>query len=91
MMIQVTNSARSQLQSAIAALARRSGSHTTRFVRDAVALLANPAAIERAATPIAGFPGLPASEVVLHGVRLFFRTVDDTLWLIGAWRTQDRV
>jgi len=84
MMIQVTDTARSQLRTAVGALARRSGAAAVQFVREISAL--NRAAIEKAA-PVAGFPELPVSEIVLHGYRLFFRTADATLWLTGVWRT----
>ncbi|MFC2105503.1 hypothetical protein ACFLS0_01985 [Candidatus Bipolaricaulota bacterium] len=89
MTIQATNSARLQLQSVVRALTWRSAVQAAQFVREMAAVLANRAAIEKTATPIAGFPELPTSEIVLHGYRLFFRTANGTLWLTGVWRTSD--
>lgn len=86
MTIRATDSARLQLRVAIEAMTRKHGTGAAQFVSEVVALLANRAAIEEAATPIAGFSGLPVSEIVLHGVRLFFRTANGTLWLTGVWR-----
>ena len=89
MTIQATDSARLQLQAVVKMLTRRNAGQAARFVRETTALLANCAVIEEAAVPIAGFSGLPVSEIVLQGIRLFFRTVDGTLWLTGVWRTLD--
>jgi len=89
MTIEVTTSAKTQLRSVLRSLRRIDGATAERFVRDLSSLLTKRTSIDEAATPIAGFPDLPASEIVLQGHRLFFRTVEDTLWLIGVWRTPD--
>jgi plasmid stabilization system protein ParE len=91
MTVRVTDSARSQLRAAVGALARGNGGRAARFVREVEMFLANRAAIEEAATPVAEFSGLPVSEIVVHGYRLFFRTANGTLWLSGVWRAADTV
>ena len=85
MTIRVTDSGRRQLRTAAETLARRRSGKAAQFVYEVGALLANRATIDDAKTPICGFTGVPVSEIVLHGYRLFFRTVDDTLWLTGVW------
>ena len=89
MTIQATDSARMQLLAVVKMLTRRNAGQAARFVRETIALLANRAAIEEAAVPIAGFPELLVSEIALHGYRLFFRPANGTLWLTGVWRTSD--
>ncbi len=89
MTIEVTLTAKTQLRSALRSLRRIDAATAERFVRDLGSLLAKRSSVDRAATPIAGFPELPASEVVLHGFRLFFRESDGTLWLSGVWPTPD--
>ena len=89
MTIEVTLSAKTQLRSALRSLRRIDAAAAERFVRDLSSLLTKRTSIDKAATPIVGFPGLPASEIVLHGHRLFFRESDGRLWLSGAWRMPD--
>lgn len=85
MTVCATPPARLQLQAAIGALARRDADGATEFVREIVALLSDRAAVEREATSIAEFAGLPSREIVVRGVRLFFRAERETLWLVGVW------
>jgi len=89
MTIEVTLSAEPQLRSALRSLRRIDAATAERFVRDLSSLLAKRASIDKAATPIAGFPELPAKEIGLHGYRLFFRESGGTLWLSGVWPTPD--
>ena len=89
MTIEVTLSAKTQLRSALRSLRRIDATAAEGFVRDLSSLLAKRTSIDKAATPIVGFPDLPASEIVLHGHRLFFRESDGTLWLSGVWPTPD--
>ena len=89
MNVRATDSARWQLRAAVEALKRSGGTSAAAFVGMVRELLKDRATIERAAVPIAGFPDLPVSEIVLHGHRLFFRSADGILWLSGVWRMPD--
>ncbi|MBE0635351.1 hypothetical protein IH601_05095 [Candidatus Bipolaricaulota bacterium] len=48
-------------------------------------VLSDPVALEGLAAPMSGLPEIPFLEVVVGDYRLFFRRIDDTLWLAGVW------
>ncbi|MFC2095448.1 hypothetical protein ACFLSW_03305 [Candidatus Bipolaricaulota bacterium] len=85
MTVKITDFARWQLRLTAQDLRRKRGDRATQFAKQVAAVLSDRSALEDMGRPMSGLPELPFLEVAVDDYRLFFRTVDDTLWLAGVW------
>lgn len=85
MTLQVTEFARWQLRLTLQDLKRKPGNRHIELERQVRDVLLGLNILDKRATPISGLSELPYREVVIGSYHLFFRTVEDTLWLVGLW------
>jgi len=85
MKIRVTETARWQLRLTIPDLARRGDPEAVQLAEGVRALLLEPERLGSLLHPLDGMPELPIRETVIGKYHLYFREVDDTLWLTCIW------
>jgi toxin ParE1/3/4 len=83
--VRFTKSARAQFLAAVAYIQTDRPSAALRFrtrTNDALAVLVK---FPDSGRVIPEFPGLGFREVLVDSYRFFYRTKDDTVWVVGAW------
>jgi len=85
MKIQITDFARWQLRLTLKDLRRKRDPEAAALAEGTRDLLSDPTRLQELAQPLASMPRLPLVEVVLGKYHLYFREVEDTLWLTGLW------
>lgn len=88
MSIRITDVARWQLRLAVQDLQKKSGNRHKLLIQEVRHLLDDHAELEEKASPLPGLTQLPYRQVDLETHSLFFRTTDDTIWLVGIWPPQ---
>jgi len=82
------DAARWQLRSAVEAVARRDAEEAATFLESVRCLVRDGDRLEAEGTPLSDFPDLPQREVRAGVHRVFFRYVDEDLWITGVWKAQ---
>ncbi|MFC2081871.1 hypothetical protein ACFLSF_00075 [Candidatus Bipolaricaulota bacterium] len=85
MKIQVTDFARWQLRLTIQDLSRKQDPEAAHLAEGIRELLSNSTRLNDTLRPLDGMAELPHREMVLGSYHLYFREVEDTLWLAGLW------
>ena len=85
MKIRFTRSARDQFLAGLAHIKKDNPSAARAFRRKAERILSRLERFPRSGRKLPEFPELPHREVVIPPYRFFYRTQDDTVWIIGVW------
>ena len=85
MNIRIADTARWQLRLTIQDLSRKQDPEATKLADGVRELLSNSTRLSNTLRPLDGMAELPHRETVLGSYHLYFRQVEDTLWLTCLW------
>jgi toxin ParE1/3/4 len=85
MKISFTPSARNQFLKALAYIRRDKPSAAITFRKKAEKVLSRLTDHPRSGRPIPEFPDLPYREVIVTPYRFFYRSRNNTVWIVAVW------